>query len=203
MTDALFDAYMKFNEELAKAGVLVVSGGLNPAGPRARIEARRRLLRHRGEVEGRGCSVGDAVPGRHGQRRRARGAPAHRRGRPAAGPARPREENRADVGEDVRRLSGSGRPREGAASRWSRCAMLWLRRMVAEELLCRDGGLCVYGITPPKLAPPLESLAARKNLPVGLNVESVSIRKAEFEGAAELFRRLKARLRRREQAVER
>jgi len=38
--------------------------------------------------------------------------------------------------------------------------------------------------------------AARKNLPVGVNVESVSIRKAEIEASAELFNRLKARLRR-------
>lgn len=40
MTDAIFDAYMKFNEELAKAGVLVVSEGLNPAGARARVEVK-------------------------------------------------------------------------------------------------------------------------------------------------------------------
>lgn len=40
MTDALFDAYMKFNEEMTKAGVLVVSEGLNPAGARARIEVK-------------------------------------------------------------------------------------------------------------------------------------------------------------------
>lgn len=38
--------------------------------------------------------------------------------------------------------------------------------------------------------------AARKNLPVGVNVESVSIRKTEIEASAELFNRLKARLRR-------
>jgi 5,10-methylenetetrahydrofolate reductase len=37
--------------------------------------------------------------------------------------------------------------------------------------------------------------AARKNLPVGINVESVSIRKAEIEASAELFARMKARLR--------
>lgn len=40
MTDEVFDAYMKFNEELAKAGVLVVSEGLNPAGARARVEVK-------------------------------------------------------------------------------------------------------------------------------------------------------------------
>ena len=40
MTDSLFDAYMKFNEELSKAGVLVASEGLNPAGARARIEVK-------------------------------------------------------------------------------------------------------------------------------------------------------------------
>ncbi|HEU5178896.1 MAG TPA: hypothetical protein VFU24_15705 [Burkholderiales bacterium] len=38
--------------------------------------------------------------------------------------------------------------------------------------------------------------AARKNLPVGINVESVSIRKTEIEASAELFNRLKERLRR-------
>lgn len=37
MTDALFDAYMKFNEDLATAGVLVASEGLNPAGVRAQV----------------------------------------------------------------------------------------------------------------------------------------------------------------------
>lgn len=37
---ALFDAYMTFNEDLAKAGVLVASEGLNPAGGRARVENR-------------------------------------------------------------------------------------------------------------------------------------------------------------------
>ena len=40
MTDALFDAYMRFNEELQKAGVLVASEGLNPAGARARIQVK-------------------------------------------------------------------------------------------------------------------------------------------------------------------
>ena len=34
---ALFSAYMKYNEEMAKAGVLVVSEGLNPDGFRARV----------------------------------------------------------------------------------------------------------------------------------------------------------------------
>lgn len=34
---ALFSAYMKFNEEMAKAGVLVVAEGLNPDGFRARV----------------------------------------------------------------------------------------------------------------------------------------------------------------------
>ena len=63
---------------------------------------------------------------------------------------------------------------------------------------------------PPVTADPLEQsirlceeqfeevldFAARKNLPVGVNVESVSIRKTEIEASAELFNRLKARLRR-------
>src|SRR5262245_42320955 len=35
--DAMFTAYMKFNEEMAKAGVLIVSEGLNPAGKGARV----------------------------------------------------------------------------------------------------------------------------------------------------------------------
>ena len=37
MNDVLFEAYMRFNEELHKAGVLVASEGLNPAGRGARI----------------------------------------------------------------------------------------------------------------------------------------------------------------------
>lgn len=41
MTDGLFDAYMKFNEDLTQAGVLVVSEGLNPAGARARVEVKK------------------------------------------------------------------------------------------------------------------------------------------------------------------
>ncbi len=36
----LFAAYMKFNEDMAKAGVLVVSEGLNPAGRKARVEVK-------------------------------------------------------------------------------------------------------------------------------------------------------------------
>jgi hypothetical protein len=40
MTDAIFDSYMKFNEELSKAGVLIASEGLNPAGARARFEVK-------------------------------------------------------------------------------------------------------------------------------------------------------------------
>ncbi|WP_437954278.1 YciI family protein [Sorangium sp. So ce119] len=35
--EELFAAYMKFNEEMAKAGVLIASEGLNPAGARARV----------------------------------------------------------------------------------------------------------------------------------------------------------------------
>ncbi|WP_437595698.1 YciI family protein [Sorangium sp. So ce590] len=35
--DELFAAYMKFNEEMMKAGVLVASEGLNPSGARARV----------------------------------------------------------------------------------------------------------------------------------------------------------------------
>jgi len=36
--EKLFTAYMKFNEDLMKAGVLIASEGLNPAGARARVE---------------------------------------------------------------------------------------------------------------------------------------------------------------------
>lgn len=39
--EKLFTAYMKFNEEMHKAGVLVASEGLNPGGQGARIEARK------------------------------------------------------------------------------------------------------------------------------------------------------------------
>jgi hypothetical protein len=37
LDEDLFAAYMRFNEELAKAGVLVASEGLNPGGARARV----------------------------------------------------------------------------------------------------------------------------------------------------------------------
>jgi hypothetical protein len=37
--DALFAAYMQFNEEMHKAGVLVAAEGLNPEGARARVVA--------------------------------------------------------------------------------------------------------------------------------------------------------------------
>jgi hypothetical protein len=36
--EKLFIAYMKFNEEMHKAGVLIASEGLNPASPGARVE---------------------------------------------------------------------------------------------------------------------------------------------------------------------
>ncbi|WP_437605103.1 YciI family protein [Sorangium sp. So ce834] len=35
--EALFAAYMKYNEEMMKAGVLIASEGLNPGGARARV----------------------------------------------------------------------------------------------------------------------------------------------------------------------
>jgi hypothetical protein len=47
MSDELFTAYMKFNEELHRAGVLVASEGLTPGAPGARIVAsggRRKVL---------------------------------------------------------------------------------------------------------------------------------------------------------------
>ena len=37
--------------------------------------------------------------------------------------------------------------------------MLWLVEMLADKLLRREGGLCLYGITPPKQATAPESLA--------------------------------------------
>ena len=39
--EALFSAYMKFNEEMHKAGVLVAAEGLNPAGKGARVEVKK------------------------------------------------------------------------------------------------------------------------------------------------------------------
>ena len=39
--EQLFTTYMKFNEELHQAGVLVASEGLNPGGKAARVEVRR------------------------------------------------------------------------------------------------------------------------------------------------------------------
>lgn len=41
MSDDLFAAYMKFNEDLQTAGVLVASEGLNPGAPGARVVAAR------------------------------------------------------------------------------------------------------------------------------------------------------------------
>lgn len=41
MDEKLFSAYMKFNEELHNAGVLVAAEGLNPAGKGARVEVRK------------------------------------------------------------------------------------------------------------------------------------------------------------------
>lgn len=45
--EAMFIAYMKYNEEMHQAGILVASEGLNPAAPGARIEVsqgKRRLI---------------------------------------------------------------------------------------------------------------------------------------------------------------
>jgi hypothetical protein len=41
LDEALLTAYMRFNEEMHKAGVLVASEGLNPAAPGARIAVSR------------------------------------------------------------------------------------------------------------------------------------------------------------------
>ena len=40
MDEKLFSEYMKFNEEMHKAGVLVAAEGLNPGGKGARIEVK-------------------------------------------------------------------------------------------------------------------------------------------------------------------
>jgi hypothetical protein len=42
----------------------------------------------------------------------------------------------------------------------------------------------------------VQAYAHEKQLPIGINVESVSIRKSEVEASVELFRRLSARLER-------
>ena len=39
--EKLFTAYMQFNEEMHRAGVLVAAEGLNPAGKGARVEVKR------------------------------------------------------------------------------------------------------------------------------------------------------------------
>src|SRR5262245_14403609 len=39
--EQLFTDYMKFNEEMHRAGVLVAAEGLNPAGKGARVEVKR------------------------------------------------------------------------------------------------------------------------------------------------------------------
>ncbi|HVW53134.1 MAG TPA: YciI family protein [Trinickia sp.] len=41
LDEALLTAYMRFNEEMYKAGVLVASEGLNPASPGARIAVKK------------------------------------------------------------------------------------------------------------------------------------------------------------------
>jgi len=41
LDEKLFSDYMKFNEEMHNAGVLVAAEGLNPAGKSARIEVRK------------------------------------------------------------------------------------------------------------------------------------------------------------------
>lgn len=41
LDEKLFTDYMKFNEEMHKAGILVAAEGLNPAGQGARIEVRK------------------------------------------------------------------------------------------------------------------------------------------------------------------
>ncbi len=46
-SEDLFAAYMKYNEDMTRAGVLIASEGLNPAGGRARVgvkDGKRRLI---------------------------------------------------------------------------------------------------------------------------------------------------------------
>ena len=87
--EKLFTDYMRFNEEMFKAGILVAAEGLNPNGQGARIEVtkgKRALVGrsvhriqgpewgvlHRGrEIARRGRSVGPPLPERFGLRRRA------------------------------------------------------------------------------------------------------------------------------------
>ena len=49
LDEALFSAYMQFNEEMHKAGVLVAAEGLKPGGDVARVEAKKG---RRGVVDG-------------------------------------------------------------------------------------------------------------------------------------------------------
>ena len=119
LDEALFSAYMKFNEEMHKAGVLVAAEGLE-AGRRRRPrrgeegQARRRgrtvhrvegtgrrLLHHRSGLAGRSDRVGAALPNRIGLRRRPRDPGADGRiGHPAES-ARTRAQGCADVERDV------------------------------------------------------------------------------------------------------
>ena len=97
--EKLFTDYMKFNEEMYRAGVLVASEGLNAAGGGARIEVKKgkRVVvdgpfAESKELVGgfyivevsfarRGGPVGAALPHRPGLRRCARDSGADRRGR--------------------------------------------------------------------------------------------------------------------------
>jgi hypothetical protein len=107
MTDDLFKAYMKYNEDLHRAGVLVASEGLLPgAGLRVVASRGKRVVvdgpfaeskepvggfhLDRGRLLGGGQGVGVALPRRNGVGERAHGSTAHgRRGHPAEVP-RPR-----------------------------------------------------------------------------------------------------------------
>src|SRR5262245_14121901 len=84
--EELFSAYMRFNEEMHKAGVLVAAEGLKPGGEVARIEVQegktgcrrwpfyrvkgtgRRLLHHRSGLPPGRHRLGAALPGRAGFR---------------------------------------------------------------------------------------------------------------------------------------
>ena len=83
----------KFNEELAKAGVLLAGEGLHPSSKGARVHfsgveedgdrwsfcrdkrARRGILAVEREIEGRGNRVGEALPQSHGNGSRNRDSP--------------------------------------------------------------------------------------------------------------------------------
>ena len=117
--EALFSAYMKFNEEMHKAGVLVAAEGLKPDGNVARVAAKKgkrsvvdgpfteskELVGGFYIIEvdsaGRSDRVGAALPDRPRLRRCPRDQGVDGGVGPPAESARPRTQGRADVERDV------------------------------------------------------------------------------------------------------